>query len=1071
MVTNVPSSVHFRLSPIFIEQYQTKTPPFGFDGLGELVYLRTYSRLKDDGTNENWWETVERVVAGVYSMQKNWITSKHLGWDEAKAQESAQEMYDRIFTMKFLPPGRGLWAMGSPLTEELGLWAALNSCAFVSTANLATDLAEPFTFLMEASMLGIGVGFDTKGAYSIVIQAPTEPPVRYEIPDTREGWVQSVGRLLRSYFTAGNRVEFDYSLIRKAGEPIKGFGGVAAGPEPLQELHEHIRTIFNKQLGEPISITNIVDVQNLIGKCVVAGNVRRCLPVGTLIHTDEGLIPIEEIVPGMKAKTATGYTPISKLISQGSQSVWAVITQLGEFRATAKHKLAVMTGIDEYEWRQLQDLQAGDRLVFVQERTKGITTALPSWSYDYPKHSTTCQALKIPELDSNMGWFIGLVHGDGYAYANRKHKGFNAYVDVACATDYPNIIDDAAKELSRFVSNVVVTSKKNEKCVVVRAQSKQLAWYFDDNIKQPKTPLVVPSWIRQASHEVRAAYVAGVFDADGSQGRPLILASSIYPTFLRELQAVSASLGIPTRLGLHRKARDTWQALWQLKVVGESALAQWDKFVAPHARKYEQATGRRRSGHDYGYPAEWVIDSKINYGGAWSAQCAQMTTATAARCGVSSPLCPVTVTAIVPNVATVDTYDITVPGANEFVVQEGLLVHNSAEIVLGDADSEEYLNLKNYKENPERAAHGWASNNSVFAETGMDYTRLAERIRDNGEPGLVWLKNMQNYGHMGSVPDYEDQRVAGTNPCGEQQLESFETCCLVETFPALADDLEDYKRTLKFAYLYAKTVTLGNTPWWQTNRVMGRNRRIGCSQSGIVQTIAKLGIDEYKRWCEEGYKTIQHYDEIYSAWFIIPKSIRTTSIKPSGTVSLLAGATPGLHFPESRTYIRRMRLSRYSELLAPLKSAGYTIEPCVGSEESTVVVEFPVRIDDNVRIASEVSLWEQLSLAAFIQRHWADNAVSCTITFDPETEGSQIAHALDYFQYQLKGVSFLPRLPHGAYPQMPYEAISEERYWEMSNKLAPIDFGQIAHEEADVERFCSNDTCEVAPPVTTEVPT
>jgi ribonucleoside-triphosphate reductase (thioredoxin) len=43
------------------------------------------------------------------------------------------KMYDKIFNFKFLPPGRGLWAMGTKITEEKGLYAALNNCAFVST--------------------------------------------------------------------------------------------------------------------------------------------------------------------------------------------------------------------------------------------------------------------------------------------------------------------------------------------------------------------------------------------------------------------------------------------------------------------------------------------------------------------------------------------------------------------------------------------------------------------------------------------------------------------------------------------------------------------------------------------------------------------------------------------------------------------------------------------------------------------------------------------------------------------------------------------------------------------------
>ena len=142
----------------------------------------------------------------------------------------------------------------------------------------------------------------------------------------------------------------------------------------------------------------------------------------------------------------------------------------------------------------------------------------------------------------------------------------------------------------------------------------------------------------------------------------------------------------------------------------------------------------------------------------------------------------------------------------------------------------------------------------------------------------------------------------------------------------------------------------------------------------------------------------------------IPQSVKTTSVKPSGTVSLLAGATPGLHYPESKYYIRRIRLSNHSPLIPPLEKAGYKIEPAFGSEDSTVVIEVPVDVGDGVRTLSQVPMWEQLSLAAFMQKYWADNQVSCTVTFDPETEGPQIPYALNYFQYQMKGISFLQKL-------------------------------------------------------------
>ena len=392
-----------------------------------------------------------------------------------------------------------------------------------------------------------------------------------------------------------------------------------------------------------------------------------------------------------------------------------------------------------------------------------------------------------------------------------------------------------------------------------------------------------------------------------------------------------------------------------------------------------------------------------------------------------------------------------------------ILNQKNISILFGDPHDEEYLDLKNYKVNPHRDQYGWTSNNSIFAELGMDYTDVAKRIVDNGEPGLAWLENMKKYSRMKNGGDWKDHRVAGGNPCLEQSLESYELCCLVETFPANHDSLEDYKKTLKYAYLYAKTVTLGKTHWSDTNRVMLRNRRIGCSVSGVAQFITNRGMESLRTWLEEGYTTIQDWDKIYSDWLAVPKSVKTTSVKPSGTVSLLAGATPGLHYPESRFYIRRMRLSKHSELLEPLKKYNYKVEPAFGSEDTTMVVEVPVDVGEGIRTVGDLSIWEQFSLAAFMQRHWADNQVSCTVTFDPESEGGQIPQVLNYFQYHLKGISLLPRHDLGAYKQMPYEAIDEETYNKEVSKLGKLTFGSIKNEEADVDKFCNNDSCEIVP--------
>ncbi|HUU89136.1 MAG TPA: hypothetical protein VMX17_15485, partial [Candidatus Glassbacteria bacterium] len=136
------------------------------------------------------------------------------------------------------------------------------------------------------------------------------------------------------------------------------------------------------------------------------------------------------------------------------------------------------------------------------------------------------------------------------------------------------------------------------------------------------------------------------------------------------------------------------------------------------------------------------------------------------------------------------------------------------------------------------------------------------------------------------------------------------------------------------------------------------------------------------------------------------------------------------------------------------------IEDAFGDPNS-LVVDFPIDVGEGIRTVSEVSMWEQLSLAAFMQKHWADNQVSCTITFDPEKEGKDIANALNYFQYQLKGISFLPKLNGGAFPQMPYEELTEDVYKDKIKKLKKLDFSNVEQHDAIPDRFCSNDICEL----------
>ena len=667
----------FRLSEDFVNKYNNVPAPFGFsdagsNSLGEVTFIRTYSRVKEDGTKERWHEVCRRVIEGMYSVQKNHAKDNRLPWNDNKAQKSAQEAFQRMFELKWTPPGRGLWAFGTPMTMEKRNSASLQNCAMVSTRDIdRNDPGALFAWVMDALMLGIGVGFDTLGQdKQMSIYAPTEPASIYEIPDTREGWVESVKILINSFLRQNQPIqEFNYDLIRPLGAPIKGFGGVASGPAPLIDLHTRIRNVVGSRAGEVLDSRAIVDIVNLIGTCVVSGNVRRSATL----------------------------------------------------------------------------------------------------------------ALGTPEDDG----FI--------------------------------------------------------------------------NLKNPE--------------------------------------------------------------------------------------------VFPERNSYD----------------------------------------------------------------------------------------------------------------PEKPGWAWMSNNSISATVGTKYEDYVDLIADNGEPGFIWLDVARNYGRLADAPDYKDTRIMGFNPCAEQPLESYELCTLVEVHLNRHESKEDFLKTLKFAYLYGKTVTLMPTHWQQTNGIMQRNRRIGTSLTGIAAFADEHGLPTTREWMDEGYKKIRHYDHKYSEWLCVRESVRVTTVKPSGSVSLLSGATPGVHWgPGGEFYLRAIRFGNTDPMLHLFKAAGYKIEADLVSA-NTSVVYFPVA-SGHKRAEKQVSLFEKIGLAATAQKYWSDNGVSVTLSFDKETEKQFIAPALNMYEGQLKAVSFLP-MGNKTYPQQPYTEITREQYNSYVGTIGKIDWSAIYdgkdNLDAESEKYCSTDACEI----------
>jgi len=242
-----------------------------------------------------------------------------------------------------------------------------------------------------------------------------------------------------------------------------------------------------------------------------------------------------------------------------------------------------------------------------------------------------------------------------------------------------------------------------------------------------------------------------------------------------------------------------------------------------------------------------------------------------------------------------------------------------------------------------------------------------------------------------------------------------------------------------------------------------RNRRIGVSMTGVAQFIENRGWNEMKNWMNEGYRYISAVDVKYSSWLGVRESVRITTIKPAGSTSLLAGVTPGIHWPTTGDYhIRRVRFLNTDPLLAILKAAGYIVEPDVNDPIMTAVASFPTT-GVNMRSEREVSVWEKASLAALAQRYWSDNMVSCTLSFK-EDEIPELAPLLNSFQGQLKGVSFLPIDESGTtYAQAPYEPLNEVEALEWQSRIIPIprDLLYQTAGEFEEEKFCNSDSCTI----------
>ncbi len=351
--------------------------------------------------------------------------------------------------------------------------------------------------------------------------------------------------------------------------------------------------------------------------------------------------------------------------------------------------------------------------------------------------------------------------------------------------------------------------------------------------------------------------------------------------------------------------------------------------------------------------------------------------------------------------------------------------------------------------------HGYRSFQEV-ATAGDGYNHRVVRVEDLPGEHTVYNITVDHFHTVGVISSTQEKcgKVSYTGVyvanCGEVILHDREACNLAEVFPAKFDPSTDPVTVLQLVTRYSLRQRLSPMTDPEADYVRQKNMRVGVGLGGICDF--EWTPEQLADW----YGVVRHTADSYADELKVSRPIAVTTTKPSGTISLLNGSSPGIHTPHSEYYIRRTRIAKNDPMAEAMMRARVPYEEDIYDQTNrTWVFSFPMKAK-NAKVTSKTeSLRSQFERQATVQEWWADNAVSATLNFDPKTEREELAACLREFVPRLKSTSCLPKT-HG-YAQPPYEAVDCETYSKMScliNHEDPlVNGGDIEVEE------CSGGVC------------
>lgn len=1045
---------------------------------GGFASHNTYARDLPDGTTEEWWQTCRRVIEGCFNIQKIHCRQQGLPWDEAKAQVSAQEMYRRMFCFKWSPPGRGLWMMGTDVVYERGAAALLN-CGFHSTDRIGEDFSAPYTFLMDLSMLGVGIGLDTRGAGKVRIHTPKLWD-SFTVEDTREGWVALLAVVLESFVGKGAFPSvIDYTKVRGRGVPLKTFGGIASGPRPLQDLIQNIvnlllpsgvtatfdvkedlawgtidkATISLDGIGEPYRITStqIVDLANYVGKAVVAGGIRRTAEIMFGDPTDQDFVNLKQDLVALNDRRWASNNSIFAPVGMDYSPILDSLIKNGE---------PGLCWMDNVRRFSRMNGVADDK----DRRVMGLNPCM-----EQPLESAECCNL----VETYP------AHHDSYADFQKTLK--MAYLYAKTVTLVPTHIPRA---------NAIMTRNRRIGCSmsgIVQAMQKLgrrqfLTWCNQGYDYIQQLDRIYSDWL----------------------GIPLsIKTTTVKPSGCRPWYALTCtSRGLLTLEELfkdHPEGQDWADIAGNVEADGNGCRV---------SRSYVNGmVPVNRITLSYGL----TLESSLNH--QWEVIGKELDNPRK-KGGVSSRFVPY----LVP--AWVATKDLQ-PG-DVLSVHPGVYKHRTAQTILkplssvalkmrGDADeirqpdtmTPDLAWLLGYlwgdgAMSPSRWRLRWVDGVRANLDKAVkilhDLFGIEAEIKPASGTHKAWTmevasKMLWHWLIKNGIFKYDADRLDlipyAVRASGGEVIIAFVAGLLdadgsagawgrwgkavITTADArFAQHLQDVCWAVGLCFGRGHQ-TKGKSMWHLTSAAVMDTEAFAVLVRHSVKAGAFAATATFLGWHHEHAERTLRVGKVVSNesagemptfdveveqahWYY------AGAVKSHNTVSLLAGATPGIHYPHSAHYIRHVRVQNTSPLIQVCKDAGYPVEPDVYADDTSVVA-FPVQEEHFVKGKDQVTMWEQFHNAADMQRNWSDNAVSVTVTFKQD-ETKDIKACLEAYEDRLKGISLLPLgdKDHG-YKQAPYVAIDEPTYTAMMARVTPLRFATSVHDRETEDRFCSGDKC------------